>query len=251
MQIPLIQEVLLLVITFIFSVVGGITGIGIATIIIPLLLLMDVPFPVAKSLALWINVWIMALSVYKRFRYIKWHFALPLVISAFLAAPVGATLSFAVPERFQLLLLGTFVVFSGVFILFLKPVPLYAGATATGLIRLGILVGLLAGLLGGLLGIGGGIIANPLLIILGLDPLMVTSVSALMVFLSSLSGWATYTAMGYFPLKFALPLAVAAFAGSFAGNKLSKKMSKELVRKVVAIFALFVGVIVYLKAITL
>jgi uncharacterized membrane protein YfcA len=245
------QDLIVIATTFFLSIVGGITGIGIATIIIPLLLLLGVSFPVSKSLALWINVWIMSLSVYKRWKTINWHLTVPLMLSAFLLAPVGAEVSFLIPEKVQLLFLGTFVVLSALFILFLKPVPLFSGTTKGGFIKLGILVGSFAGFLGGLLGIGGGILANPILIILGLDPLEVTSMSAVMVLLSSLSGWFTYTLKGYFPWKFALPLVIAALLGSYVGNKLSHRFSRAMLRKIVAAFAIVVGIVIFAKAFSL
>ncbi len=251
MHLTLTQDLLVVILTFLLSIVGGITGIGIATIIIPLLLLLGVPFPVSKSLALWINVWIMVLSVYKRWKTINWHLAAPLMLSAFILAPVGAEISFLIPEKVQLLFLGTFVVLSALFILFLKPVPLFKNLKPSAALKLGVLVGGFAGFVGGLLGIGGGIIANPLLIILGLDPFEVTSISAVMVLLSSLSGWCTYALKGYFPAKFALPLLIAAVGGSYVGNKLSYKFSKEVIRKIVALFALVVGIVILLKGITL
>ena len=251
MELSLYKELLLLVVVFGFSIVGGITGIGIATIIIPLLILLGTPLPFAKATALWINVSIMSYSVFKRFKLIKWSLALPLVISAFLLAPVGAKISFFIPARVQLILLASIVLFSALLILYLKPKPRVSGLTHLGFIKIGAVIGAFAGFLGGMLGIGGGIIANPILIILGFDPIEVTTVSALMVLLSSFSGWATYTYLGYFSFKWAIPLLIAALGGSFIGNRLSERFSKQTLRRVVAYFAIFVAVITYLKAFTL
>ncbi len=251
MQGDLQTELIVSLITFLFSVVGGITGIGIATIIIPLLLLLGVSLPFAKAAALWINVWIMLLSFFRRLRLIRWSLALPLVVSAFAAAPLGAKLSFFVPDRIQLLLLGTFVIASAFLILFLKPKPRFAGTTHAAFIKVGLLLGGLAGFVGGMLGIGGGILVNPVLILLGFDPMVVTTVSGVMVLLSSFSGWLTYTLEGYFSLTAAVPFAVAALAGSYVGNHLASQFSRETTRKVVAYFAIFVGIITYIKAFTL
>ena len=242
---------LLLVVTFLFSIVGGITGIGIATIIIPLLLILGWQFPFAKAAALWINVAIMSLSLIKRFSSIRWNLALPLVGAAFLSAPLGAKVSFYVPERVQLFLLASLVGFSALLILRLKPKPKVSDLTRWGFVKIGLLLGAFAGFLGGMLGIGGGIIANPILIILGLDPYTVTSISGFMVLLSSLSGWFTYTLSGFFKASLALPLFVAAAGGSYIGNRLSEKFERKTVRKIVAYFALFVSFITYLKAFTL
>ena len=251
MELSASKEILLLVVTFLFSIIGGFTGIGIATIIIPLLILLGTPLPFAKATALWINVSIMSYSVFKRYRLIKWSLALPLVVSAFLLAPVGAKISFLIPPKVQLLLLATFVLLSALLILVLKPKPRVSGLTHLGFIKVGVAIGGLAGFLGGMLGIGGGIIANPVLIILGFDPLEVTSISALMVLLSSFSGWVTYTAMGYFSPSLGVPLLVTAMGGSYIGNLLSGRFSKETVRRFVAYFAILVSVVTYLKALTL
>ncbi len=251
MELSLYKELLLLGVIFVFSVIGGITGIGIATIVIPLLILLGVSLPFAKATALWVNISIMSYSVFRRRRLIKWSLALPLVVSAFLLAPLGAKVSFFIPARVQLLLLATVVLASALLILYLKPKPRVSGLTRFGFIKVGAVVGAVAGFLGGMLGIGGGIIANPILIVLGFDPVEVTTVSALMVLLSSLSGWATYTYFGYFPYKWALPLLIAALGGSYVGNRLSERFSRETLRRVVAYFAIFVSLITYLKAITL
>ena len=245
------EEAILLLITFLFAIIAGITGIGIATIIIPLLLLVGWSFPFSKAAALWVNLSIMSLSVFKRFKYIKWNLALPLVLSAFIAAPLGAKFSFLLPERLQLLLLATFVAISAFLILFLKPKPRVSGLTHYGFIKIGLLLGFSAGFLGGMLGIGGGILANPVLIILGFDPFEVTSISAFMVLLSSFSGWVAYTYMGYFKASLGLPLFLAAAGGSYIGVKLSEKFDRKTVRKLVAYFALFVSFITYLKAFTI
>ncbi|HID79279.1 MAG TPA: sulfite exporter TauE/SafE family protein [Aquifex aeolicus] len=245
------EQLLLVLVTFFFSVVGGITGIGIATILLPLLIFLGVNLPFAKATALWINISVMSLSVYKRLKSIKLFLALPLVVSAFLFSPLGAKLSFYIPQRVQLLLLASFVFISALAILFLKPKARIGGVTKLGFIKVGILLGGFAGFIGGMLGIGGGIIANPLLIILGFDPLVVTSVSSLMVLLSSLSGWITYAAFGYFSYSLTLPLFISAVAGSYIGNLLSQRISKEAVKKVVGYFALLVAIVTYLKAFTL
>lgn len=251
MEINLSKEFLLFVITFLFSIIGGITGIGIATIINPLMIFLGFPFPFAKATALWINVSIMSLTVWKKGKTVKWNLAIPLVVSSFLFAPIGAKISFFIPERVQLLILASFVVFSGLLILKLKPKPRVSGLTHWGFVKLGIILGAFAGFIGGMLGIGGGIIANPVLIILGFDPVMVSAISASMVLFSSLSGWIVYTAMGHFSPRVALPLFFAAIGGSYIGNLLSEKFERNTVRKVVAYFAIFVGFITALKAFTL
>jgi len=248
MHLNLGQEALLCLITFLFSIIGGITGIGIATIIIPIFLLLGSFLAFAKAIALWVNVWIMLLSVYRRWNQIRWDLAVPLVVSAFLSAPLGAKFSFFIPEKVQLFLLATVVVISAFFILFLKPKPLFEGTTRGAFIRIGIVLGTLAGFVGGMLGIGGGILVNPILIILGFDPLMVTSVSGVMVLFSSFSGWLTYTVEGYFSLISAIPFSIAALGGSYIGNHLAHRFSRQLIRKIVAYFAILVGVITYLKA---
>ena len=248
MHLNLEQEVFLWFITFLFSIVGGITGIGIATIIIPIFLLLGSPLPFAKAVSLWVNVWIMLLSVYRRWNQIRWDLAIPLVVSAFLFAPVGAKISFFISEKIQLFLLATVVVLSAFLILFLKPKPLFEGTTKKAFIRIGLILGAIAGFVGGMLGIGGGILVNPSLIILGFDPLMVTSVSAVMVLFSSFSGWLTYTLSGYFSLASSIPFAIAAVGGSYIGNRLAVKIPREITRKIVAFFALTVGIITYIKA---
>jgi uncharacterized membrane protein YfcA len=245
------SELLAVTVIFLFSVVGGITGIGIATIITPTLLFLGLKLNEAKSVSLWVNVWLMTLSVYRRWGDINWHLAIPLVVTSFLFAPLGAKLSLFIPERVQLLLLGTFVIGSAALILHGKIKPKLIGLTYTGYIKIGLFLGTLAGIVGGLLGIGGGILVNPILLILGLDPLLVTSVSAILVLVSSFSGWFAYTKMGFFHWSLALPVALAAILGSFLGNSLAQKFSKEKLREVVAYFALFVGFIIYLKALFL
>lgn len=245
------SELLAVAVIFLFSVVGGITGIGIATIITPTLLFLGLNLNEAKALSLWVNVWLMTLSTYHRRGNINWHLALPLIVSSFIFAPLGAKLSLLIPEKVQLLLLGTFVVISALLILHGRIKPKLVGLTHFGYIKIGLILGTLAGIVGGLLGIGGGILVNPILLILGLDAMLVTSISAILVLFSSFSGWFAYTKMGFFHWNLAIPTAVAAVLGSFLGNTLAKKFSREKLKRVVAYFALFVGTVIYLKALFL
>ena len=251
MELSLSVQLFLFLVTFAFSVIGGITGIGIATVIVPILILLGAPLPFAKATALWINIGVMSLSVLKKWRNINFSLALPLTVSAFLFAPLGAKFSFYLPERLQLFLLASFVLLSALGVLFLKPKARIGGVTKAGFVKVGILLGSFAGFVGGMLGIGGGIIVNPILIMLGFDPLMVSSVTSVMVLLSSFSGWVTYLSLGHFSFKLALPLLVCALAGSYIGNHLSQRISKEAVRRVVGYFALLVAIVTYLKALTL
>ena len=248
MELSLIKEVILSLTVFFLSVIGGITGIGISTIITPLLLFLGTPFALAKATSLWVNLWLMAVSVYKKFKTINWKLTFPLVVSAFISAPLGAKVSFFIPEKVQLLMLATFVVLSGLFILFFKPLPLLSGLTHEGFLKVGVLLGLLSGFIGGMLGIGGGIIVNPILIILGMDPILVTSLSSVLVLLSSFGGWITYTLMGHFDWSLAIICAPAAVFGSFLGNRWANRFERKVIRKIVAAFAIFVGLVIYAKA---
>ncbi len=241
------NELFLSFVVFFLSTLAGITGIGIATLVIPILLLFGFNLSGAKASALWLNGWIMAISLIRRWKRLRWELAAPVVVAAFLAAPLGAKVSFFIPDRVQLILLGLAVALSGWLVLFFKSKRGKIFATREGFVKMGLFIGAFAGFLGGLLGIGGGIFANPAMLLLGVDPAISTSASSALVFFSSLGGWLTYTHYGCFFLKPLLFPTLFAVAGSLLGNRLAERMEREKLRKVVAFFAIGVGIFITLR----
>ena len=161
---------------------------------------------------------------------------------------LGAKISFHINEKLQLTLLGLFIVISALLILFFKPIKFFENIRGKSLIPLGTALGTLGGFIGGLLGLGGGSIVNPIMLFLGLEPRIVSSASAVMVLFSSFSGWLVYFYHSSFNWKEGFFLVGVAITGSWIGSQLAKNLPKEILRKLIAIFLLFIGTSLLLKA---
>jgi uncharacterized membrane protein YfcA len=78
-------------------------------------------------------------------------------------------------------------------------------------------LGLLTGILAGIFGIGGGFLATPLLMFIGISPAIAVSTSANQITASSVSGLLTHLKRGGGDIKTGLFLLIGGVAGSFLG----------------------------------
>ena len=78
-------------------------------------------------------------------------------------------------------------------------------------------LGLLTGILAGIFGIGGGFLATPLLMFIGIPPAIAVSTSANQITASSISGLLTHLKRGAVDIKMGITLLVGGFAGSLIG----------------------------------
>ncbi|NOY13309.1 MAG: sulfite exporter TauE/SafE family protein [Deltaproteobacteria bacterium] len=213
--------IIVILLAFGLSFLFALGGIGSAVALVPVLHWFGLPLLLAKPTGLLVNSLSMTGASVQNIRAKKLDFRLgiPIIISSFLLAPLGAWSSHWLPTSAVLAVFTLFLLFSGVMLIFFRAGkdegrfredrPLLAPA----------LIGAAAGYLSGLLGVGGGGLIAPLMIMLGFNPKKVAVITAFVVPFSSLSGLITYLAMGHTDLLLMLPAASAAYLGGSLGTK--------------------------------
>ncbi len=224
------------------SIVFSIGGVGSAIAIIPIMHWLGVPLNVAKPTGLFINILSMSTAtVYNiKSRKLDFKLALPVIISTTLTSPLGAYSTKLIPEKTVIWVLIAFLLYSGSMMLLFKPKKIQGKISRSLLIPIS--VGAIAGFLGGLLGVGGGGIISPSLILLGHDPKRVAGATALIVAVSSSTGFVEYAHMGSINATLLIAVSSVALIGGWLGTRLMhNKMSSTQVKKAI-------GVILFLFA---
>ena len=159
------------VITFIFTTVLTIAGVGAAFILIPVFVALGVPLLTAMSTALLLNSIAMAVASFYNAKagLIVYKTALPILIFATLLSPLGAITAEHLSRTLLLWLFVAFLIFAGSMMLWYTPKKREI-SDHKKLITYGTGVGAFAGYIGGLLGVGGGNLIVPALVWLGFDP---------------------------------------------------------------------------------
>jgi uncharacterized membrane protein YfcA len=155
---------------------------------------------------------------------------------AVILSPLGARLTAQVDKTVLLAMFAAFLVFAGFMMLFYKPRRRDQSLSRPVEIGAGAGVGGLAGFLGGLLGVGGGNFILPVVNWLGLDAKVAAGTTALVVVISSFSGFLGHASMGRLDPLFIGVTAVMAAAGSIAGSQLMKtKLSSQQLKRMIGV----------------
>jgi uncharacterized membrane protein YfcA len=231
-------------VTFGFTTILTIAGVGAAFILIPVFLALGIPLLTAMSTALLLNsiAMIFASVSYAREKLIVFKTALPILIVATALSPLGARTAEHLPRNVLLWLFVGFLVFAGSMMLFYKAKERQIETNTKQLVGYGIGVGSVAGYLGGLLGVGGGNFIVPVLVWLGFDPKKASGTTAFIVIFSSLSGFLGHAALGNMKLSLLAICAIGSVSGALLGaDLLKRKLSGKQVKTVI-------GIILYLIA---
>ena len=238
------MDYLIGIISFVAAFVFSLGGIGGAIILIPILVSLGIPINVAKPVGLFYNTISLTganISNIKN-KLLDFRGAIPIIVSSFMFAVVGAWVSQYIPKQIILGLFIAFLIFSGFMFLFYKRKEHDAYREDNPFVALS-LVGSLAGLLSGMLGIGGGSIISPLLFMLGLNPKKITTITAFVVPFSSFSGFLTYWSIGAVDWKISLIAAASGLAGATLGTIfMHKKLNPNTVKKILAFILLLMAV---------
>ncbi len=227
---------IVLSLSFIFSL----AGVGSATAIIPILVFLGESFNMAKNAGLFINVLSSSASTMHHHTKgkMEWKTALLIAIPAFLLAPMGAMFSQILSHETLLLIFSIFLIYSATVLIFLKRDGHNRDPNIITLIS----IGSLAGFFAGLLGIGGGALVSPLLAVAGKKEKRIARITPIAVLLSSLSGFFTYTLMGYLDLILVATVAIPAVIGGYLGaHMMHYKLSSKHLK-------IIIGIIFYLLA---
>ncbi|MBP7709530.1 MAG: sulfite exporter TauE/SafE family protein [Rickettsiales bacterium] len=106
-----------------------------------------------------------------------------------------------------------------------------------------LLLGLATGFLAGMFGIGGGFLATPLLMFIGIPPAIAVSTSTNQIIASSVSGLLGHLRKGNVDIKMGLFLVIGGFFGSSFGVTIFKLLQKTGHTEIVvsAVYILFLG----------
>jgi len=241
----MITYIIAAIVTFLFTTILTIAGVGAAFILIPVFLALGIPLLTAMSTALLLNsiAMIFASISFARDRLIVIKTALPILIVATVLSPLGARTAEQVPREVLLWLFVGFLLFAGSMMLFYKAREKPVETDPKKLVGYGVGVGSFAGYLGGLLGVGGGNFIVPVLVWLGFDPKKASATTAFIVIFSSLAGFLGHATTGNINIWLLIFCALGSISGALAGAHLMrKKLSRQQVK-------LAIGIILYLIAI--
>ena len=237
-----------LVLAFIFSMLG----LGGAMLYVPFFHWSGFDFKtVAIPTGLLLNgiTSVSAATVYFRAKMVDVKGSVPLVVSSFLGAPVGAYLTKMVPTRVLILLFAIAMIFAGGRMLFTAGRP---EKTVMMRYRRRFLLmgsgGFVIGLIAGLLGIGGGFLFVPMMLTMGYPTKRAAATSSFVVIFSSFSGFAGHLAEGHFNWPLMFTTAVCVIIGSQVGAHVMKeKMKAKWIKQMFAVILLGVAVKLLLK----
>ena len=242
-MIPASVTSVILLLSFVFSMLG----LGGAMLYIPVFHWFGFDFKsVAIPTGLLLNG-ITALSAavyYLRAKMVDVKGSMPLIITSFVGAPVGAYFTRFFPTRTLILLFALAMVFAGGRML------LTSGRADKEemmsyrwrLLLMGI-GGVLIGFIAGLLGVGGGFLFVPIMLILGYKTKQAAATSSFVVIFSSFSGFAGHIAEGRFHWPLMVATTIAVIIGSQIGAKVMKeKMKAKWIKQMFAVVLLGVAV---------
>ncbi len=232
------------VITFVFTALLTIAGVGAAFILIPIYIALGIDVRVAMAVALLLNSIAMAIASQRfvRKRLVLFGVAMPILVVASALSPLGAYTSRFVSRDVLLWLFVGFLVFAGSMMLFYQPRRREIRASLGKQLGYGAGVGAFAGYLGGLLGVGGGNFIVPVLVWLGIDPKNASATTAFIVIFSSFSGFLGHATLGHMDWHLLALTAVGSAAGSLVGAWLmTDRLKSPQVKKII-------GVILYMIA---
>jgi len=231
-----------LVLSFIFSMLG----LGGALLYVPVFYWLGYDFKtVAIPTGLLLNG-ITALSAaiyYLRAKMVDIKGALPLLISSFLSAPIGAYLTEFIPVKLLMLFFIIAIWFAGLKMLFSSSKEQKKFYSYKLKLILMIIGGAFIGLIAGMLGIGGGFLFVPLMIAIGYETKIAAATNSFIVIFSSFSGFLGHITTGHFNVPLMIFTTVAVIIGSQIGARVMKeKMKSQWIKQMFGIILIGVGI---------
>ena len=220
-------------ITLVVSSFFAMGGVGSAVALVPIFDFLGIGFLLSKTIALFINTSTTITATYMNFKrgVLDIKFALPLVITSFMFAPLGAFSSQYINVLYTKYGFIAFLIFSATMMLIPKK-----SATKYTQKWILYLVGSVVGFLSGILGIGGGSLVMPLMILLGFDAKKMAIAVSFMVPFSTFSAFITYSSFVEIDWTLLSVTAIAAILGGYIGNKIMHfKLDSNQIKKIIAI----------------
>ena len=222
----------LAIVAFLYSSVGH----GGASGYLAVMAIMGIAPSLMKSSALLMNLAVSLFSFFGFYRagFFKWKLFWPFALSSIPMAYVGGTITLSDAIYKKILAICILISIARLLYQFRneetdnREIPIWAGLTAGGVI----------GLLSGMIGIGGGIILSPLMLLMKWSKLKETAaVSALFIFVNSLSGLYGQISKGGFQIPENLQWAILAtiLGGLFGSYFGSQKFNLPTLRYMLAL----------------
>ncbi len=219
-------------ITLVVSSFFAMGGVGSAVALVPIFDFLGLGFLLSKAIALFVNTSTTITATYMNFKRgaLDIKFALPLVITSFAFAPLGAFSSKYINVLYTKYGFVTFLIFSATMMLIPKK-------SAVKYEQKWILyvVGGVVGYISGLLGIGGGALVMPLMILLGFDAKKMAIAVSFMLPFSTFSAFLSYSSFVQIDWILLVVTAIAAVLGGYIGNKIMHfKLDSNQIKKIIA-----------------
>jgi len=232
-------------VTFFFTALLTIAGVGAAFVLIPVFMELGVEVHTAMATALLLNA--VALSVasvnFIRKGLVVWSVALPMVVVASALSPFGARVSQGLDRTVLLWLFVGFLVFAALMMLFYTPRVRETTSSGAALLAVGSAVGGFAGFVGGLLGVGGGNIIVPALVGLGFDPKKASASTSFVVVFASLAGFLGHISLAGVDRPLLAWTALGSAGGAVLGSWLmTDKLKSKQVKLLIGLILIAIAV---------
>ena len=229
--------ILLFVVAMLYSSVGH----GGASGYLALMAIYAFSPEVMKPTALILNLFVSLISFLQFYRgeHFKWKIFLPLAIASIPMAFLGGIITMEASMYKQIL--GTLLFIPVIRFLFFANIP--DEELKKSNLALSVLIGSLIGFVSGLIGIGGGIILSPILLLLKwTNQKQTAAISALFIFVNSLSGLAGQLTKGINFSPDMLTYVAIAFAGGLCGAYLGAlKFNQNILKNTLAVVLMLAG----------
>lgn len=230
--------ILLFIVAFLYSSVGH----GGASGYLALMAIYAVSPDLMKPTALMLNLFVSLTSFIQFYRgkHFKWPIFLPLALASIPFAFLGGLIS--IEADFYKKILGLLLMIPVIRFLFFTNIRIEE--IRQNNIYLSVFIGAAIGFLSGLIGIGGGIILSPILLLLRwTDQKQTAAISALFIFVNSLSGLAGYMTKGIEFSQDMFTYVSIAFAGGLMGSYFgSLKFNQNILKNTLAVVLLVAGI---------
>lgn len=239
-MIPLIAGA----VTFAFTAVLTVAGVGAAFILIPVFLALGLELHSAMATTLLLNAVALTVASVRNARkgFIDYRLGVPILVVGAALSPLGARVSQGIDRRTLLALFVLFLLFAAFLMLRPSP-PVRADAPSVRRAALfGSAVGAVAGFVGGLLGVGGGNVIAPALVTSGVEPRRASATTSFAVAFASLAGFLGHASLGGIDPAVLGVTAAGSASGALLGSwlmtdKLKGAHVKRLLAGVVVIVA--------------
>ncbi len=222
---------LLFIIAFLYASVGH----GGASGYLALMALFSFSPAIMRSSSLILNIFVSFISFYQYYRggYFKWKLFLPFVITSIPASFIGSCIT--LDESVYKKILGVLLIFP---ILRLLGIIGKESHEIKELDKIwALIIGAVIGLLSGVIGIGGGILLSPVILLMHWGNMKQTAaISALFIFVNSISGLAGLLSKGVSIDSHIYLLVLIAAAGGIAGAYIGRKqLSNKALKAMLAL----------------